>query len=112
MLAVANHVKAGFEMKKKTGAAFTDLSAANDTVWQQGLMLKLAQIVKCKKILRILARMTGMRRFYGCLGDDTSKTFTLKNGVPQGSVITPTLFNVYLSDMPETKSLKFGYADD
>jgi len=74
-------------------------------------MLKLAQIVKCKKILRMLARMTGMRRFCVCLSDDTSKTFVLRNGVPQGSVIAPTLFNVYLSDMYETKSLKFGYAD-
>jgi len=97
VLAVTNHIEAGFEMKKKTGAAFIDLSAAYNTVWQQGL--KLAQIIKCKKILRILARMTGMRRFYVCLGDDTSKTFTLKNGVPQGSVIAPTLFNVYLTEM-------------
>ena len=56
--------------------------------------------------------MTGMRRIYVCLGDDTSKTFTLKNVVPQSSVIAWTLFNVYQSDMPETHSLKFRNADD
>ena len=27
-------------------------------------------------------------------------------------MLEPTLFNVYLSDMPETKSVKLGYADD
>jgi len=91
-------------MKKRTGAVFTDLSAACDTVWQQGLRLKLAQIFKCKKALRILAPMTGTGRFYVCLGNDISKTFTHKNCVPQGSFIAPTLFNVYLSDMSETMS--------
>ena len=108
MLPVTIYVEAGFEMKKRTGAAFIGLSAACGTVWQQGLRLKLAQIFKCKKTLR----MTGTRRFYICLGDDTGKTFTLKNGVQQGSFMAPTLFNVYLREMPETKSLKFGYADD
>ena len=37
---------------------------------------------------------------------------TLKNGLLQGSVLAPTFFNVYISDLPPTESLKFGYADD
>ena len=36
----------------------------------------------------------------------------LKNGLPQGSVLAPSFFNVYISDLPPTESLKFGYADD
>jgi len=44
VLAVTNHVEASFEMKKKTGAVFIDLSPAYDTVWPQGFMLKLVQI--------------------------------------------------------------------
>jgi len=75
-------------------------------------MFKLAHIVICKKILRISAGMTRMRSFYICPGDNTSKTFTPKNGVPQGSVIAPTLINVYLSDVPGKKSLKFEYGND
>ena len=31
---------------------------------------------------------------------------------PQGSVLSPMLLNNYISDLPETTSRKYGYADD
>ena len=75
-------------------------------------MLKLAQLIPSRKILKLLSQMTGTRQFQVTIGGENSKTRKIKNGVPQGSVIAPTLFNVYISDMPKTESLKFGYADD
>ena len=54
--------------------------------------------------------MTGTRRLFLCI--ENQKRKTLKNGVPQGSVLAPTLSNIYLNDMPTTEVLKFGYADD
>ena len=41
-----------------------------------------------------------------------SRLRRLRNGVPQGSTLSPTLFNIYISDIPQTTSMQYGYADD
>ena len=43
---------------------------------------------------------------------DRSKQRFLKNGVPQGSVLAPLLFNLNTSDLPKTQSKTYIYADD
>ena len=48
LLALTTYIESGYEQKLKTGAIVIDLSAAYDTVWRDGLLLKVAKIIKCK----------------------------------------------------------------
>ena len=55
-----------------------DLSAAYDTVWQQGLILKLLCLLPDRKMVHFIANTLSNRRFVL----KTSCPRTLKNGVP------------------------------
>ena len=81
VLALTFFVEAGFEKRLKTGNV---LSAAYDTVWHNGLMLKLIKIIKCKKTIELLKRMAGPRDFTVLLGGDLSKTENDQKQHPTG----------------------------
>jgi hypothetical protein len=114
VLALTTYIENGFQRQLKTFAAFVDLSAAYDTVWREGLILKLARIIPDQKLCNLMNNMLSNRYFQVYLNDDISKWKRLNNGLPQGSVLAPILFNLYISDIPLTlvKSRMFMYADD
>ena len=105
-------IERAFEKKEKVGAVFVDLSAAYDTVWHRGLTLKLLRTVPSKHLVQVIMTMISCRSFRLQLGSSTSKVRYLSNGVPQGSVLAPMLFNIYTADLPNMPSSKFTYADD
>jgi len=63
VLALTTYVKNCFQNKIKSGAVFLDLSAAYDTVWKRGLLLKLTKNLKCKATLRLLEQILSDRSF-------------------------------------------------
>lgn len=53
------------------------------------------------------------RRFYVTINGKKSEWQKQKNGLSQGSVLAPMLFNIYTKDQPiETVTWHFIYADD
>lgn len=112
VLALTTYIEIGFQQKKKTGTAFIDLSAAYDTVWRHGLLYKLIDVIPSYKLIVLLNNMLANRIIQVFLGSNKSRPRRLNDGLPQGSVLAPLLFILYISDLPETKSNKFIYADD
>ena len=97
----------------KAGAVFVDLTAAYDTVWHSGLTCKLLRLLPDKHMLRMIMELVRNRSFTLTTGDSKqSRLRRLKNGVPQGSVLAPLLFNIYTYDLPFMISRKFAYVDD
>ena len=110
---LTQNIEDSFEAKKKAGAVFIDLTAAYDTVWHRGLTCKLLRLLLDKHMVRMIMELVQNQSFTLTTGDSKqSKPCRLQNSVPQGSVLAPLLFNIYMYDLPSIISRKFACADD
>ncbi|KAJ3605934.1 hypothetical protein NHX12_027977 [Muraenolepis orangiensis] len=106
-------IEDSFQAKEKVGVVLLDLTAAYDTVWHRGLHLKLLRTIPDWHMVKFIMEMLSNRSFILRTSDgQRSRLRRLRNGVPQGSVLSPLLFNIYIHDLPETTSRQYGYVDD
>ena len=110
---LTQNIEDSFEAKKKAGAIFVDLTAAYDTVWHRGLTCNLLRLLLDKHMVKMIMELVRNRNFTLTTSDSKqSRLRRLKNGIPQGSVLAPLLFNIYTYDLPSMISRKFAFADD
>ena len=112
LLNLTQHIEDGYEEGMITGTAFVDLSAAYDTVNHRLLIQKLYNTTLDSQLCRVIQNLMSDRRFYVELNNERSRWRIQKNGLPQGSVLSPTLFNIYTNDQPILDGTRsFIYAD-
>ena len=110
---LTQNIEDSFEAKKKASAIFIDLTAAYDIVWHHGLTCKLLRLLPDKHMVKMIMELVRNRSFTLTTSDSKqSRLRCLKNGIPQGSVLAPLLFNIYTYDLSSMISRKFAYADD
>ena len=114
---ILDHINTGLNRKKpvhRTISVAIDLSRAFDTVDHQILLDDIEQLEMNDYIKRFLCSYLRGRQTYVMFRNSKSKLRKVKQGVPQGGVLSPLLFNLYMSKMPPPpRNIKLmSYADD
>ena len=90
-----------------------DISKAFDRVWHAGLLHKLKSYGISGQIFGLISSFLSNRRLRVVLDGKSSQGYPVNAGVPQGSILGPTLFLLYINDLPDDIICDVAiYADD
>ena len=84
-----------------------------DKVWHEGLLYKIESICISGKLLNLLRSFLNDRYQRVVINGQHSDWAPILAGVPQGSILGPLLFLIYINDLPDNlNSLIKLFADD
>ena len=113
LLRLTKYIKTGFAKLQHTAAIFLDVEKAYDTVWIPGLIYKLIKFEFPDTYTHIISSYLTKRSFRVKIEDALSSPRKTHAGVPQGSILAPTLYNLYTADIPTHQDSQIAqYADD
>ncbi|MEW8548209.1 MAG: reverse transcriptase domain-containing protein [Candidatus Thiodiazotropha sp.] len=113
LLRLVQDIVNGFNVGSPSVAVFIDMEKAYDSVWRNGLLVKLFDMGIQGVIWKWIQNFLCSRTAYCHLNGAEKSVFTTELGLPQGSVLSPLLFNLFIKDIyQEVQSKKVKFADD
>ena len=108
-----NKIATGFESGLYTGMILIDLRKAFDTINHDILISKMKHLVFSKEATLWFKSYLSNRKFKVHINKTFSESGNLLCRVPQGSILGPLLFLLYINDMPQAIDCELLlYADD
>ena len=113
LIDIYNQICKAFDEKKSTCMVFCDISKAFDRVWHSGLVFKLQHYGIEDKVKDWISHYLSHRSQRVIVGQSLSEVRNVNAGVPQGSVLGPLLFLIYVNDIADSLvSTTRLFADD
>lgn len=113
LVRIRNLVTSNFNTGKSTGMILLDIKAAFDSVWHNGLIYKMIKLNFPIHIIKIIHSFLSERFFNVYIGSSYSTQKEITAGCPQGSCLSPILYNIYTADFPNLDGCVTSiFADD